>query len=87
MASPAHLQRRAARGRTIRGGLSALAGAAFLLLLFLKATGRIDWSWWWVLAPVWMQLAASVLMPTIAFCLAVRSYCIEWSERRRRRES
>ena len=24
-----------------------------LLLVVLKLTGVIDWSWWWVLSPVW----------------------------------
>lgn len=34
------------------GGVS---GLTLLTLLFiaLKLTGVIDWSWWWVLAPVW----------------------------------
>ena len=28
---------------------------SLLLLLFitLKLTGHIDWSWWWVLSPIW----------------------------------
>ncbi len=25
----------------------------FLLFLGLKLTGHIDWSWWWVTAPLW----------------------------------
>ena len=30
----------------------------FLTLIFitLKLTGYIDWSWWWVLAPLWIQI-------------------------------
>lgn len=34
------------------GGVSS---TSLLTLLFigLKLTGFIDWSWWWVLAPVW----------------------------------
>lgn len=34
------------------GGLG-FAGALFLVLLVLKLTGRITWSWWWVTAPLW----------------------------------
>lgn len=26
----------------------------FLLFLGLKLTGYIDWSWWWVTAPLWI---------------------------------
>ncbi len=28
-------------------------GAMFLLFLGLKLTGYIDWSWWWIFAPLW----------------------------------
>lgn len=26
-----------------------------LLFVALKLTGYIQWSWWWVLSPIWMQ--------------------------------
>ena len=29
----------------------------FLLFLTLKLTHVIDWSWWWVTAPLWMPMA------------------------------
>jgi hypothetical protein len=29
----------------------------FFLFLALKLTGYIDWSWLWVLAPLWIPLA------------------------------
>ena len=30
--------------------------ADLLVILFiaLKLTGKIDWSWWWVLSPLWI---------------------------------
>ena len=28
----------------------------FLVFLILKLTGFINWSWWWVTAPLWMPL-------------------------------
>lgn len=34
------------------GGVG-LLGWMFLLFLALKLTGVIDWSWWWVTAPLW----------------------------------
>lgn len=34
-----------------------LTGALFLVLLVLKLTGYIDWSWWWVTAPLWGGVA------------------------------
>lgn len=33
-------------------GLSFLS-VLFLIFLVLKLTGNIDWSWWWVTAPLW----------------------------------
>ena len=32
-------------------------GTLFLLLLTLKLTNTIDWSWWWVTAPLWAGIA------------------------------
>lgn len=29
----------------------------FLIFLVLKLTGYIDWSWWWVTAPMWAGFA------------------------------
>lgn len=29
-------------------------GLLALLFIALKLTGHIDWSWWWVLAPIWL---------------------------------
>ena len=37
---------------TSTGGLGFL-GALAVLFIALKLTGYIDWSWWWVLAPLW----------------------------------
>ena len=37
-----------------------------LLFIGLKLTGYIAWSWWWVLAPIWISaiLAAVILIGT-----------------------
>lgn len=35
------------------GGGIGLFGMMFILFLGLKLTGHIDWSWWWVTAPLW----------------------------------
>lgn len=29
----------------------------FLIFMTLKLTGDIDWSWWWVTAPLWIPVA------------------------------
>lgn len=44
-------------------------GAADLLAIVfvvLKLTGVIDWSWWWVLAPIWIVWGFALLLIIIA---------------------
>lgn len=36
------------------GGGIGLLSAVFLVFLVLKLTGHIDWSWWWITAPLWI---------------------------------
>lgn len=41
------------------GGVG-FAGLLFLLFLGLKLGGIINWSWWWVTAPLWGPVALVV---------------------------
>jgi hypothetical protein len=34
----------------------------FLIFLTLKLCGVIDWSWWWVTAPLWMPFALGMVL-------------------------
>ena len=45
------------------GGIG-LGGAVFLVFLVLKLVGVIDWSWWWVTAPLWgaFAIVAAILL-------------------------
>lgn len=38
------------------------AGCLTLLFIALKLTGYIDWSWLWVLAPIWLPLFLVVVV-------------------------
>lgn len=33
-----------------------LGTVLFLIFLVLKLTGNINWSWWWVTAPLWIPV-------------------------------
>ena len=33
----------------------------FVVFLVLKLTAVIDWSWWWVTSPLWIQIAFLVV--------------------------
>ena len=38
---------------TASGGGISFCGLLFIVFLILKLTHVIDWSWWWVTAPLW----------------------------------
>lgn len=44
------------------GGGIGFAGLLAIVFITLKLTHVIDWSWWWVLAPLWGSLALWVLV-------------------------
>jgi len=39
-----------------------LAGIVFVVFLILKLTDHIDWSWWWVTAPLWGELVLAAIV-------------------------
>lgn len=48
-----------------------LCGTPQYVLLVLKLTGVIGWSWWLVLAPVWLPIALLVLGLLTLYCLVM----------------
>lgn len=52
----------------VRGGVSSL-GLLFPTFLVLKLTHVIDWSWWWVTAPLWGVFAILAVIGIIAFMI------------------
>ena len=46
-------------------------GLLTILFIGLKLTGFIAWSWWWVLAPMWIPIAVTVLLAILAFIAAL----------------
>jgi Transmembrane Fragile-X-F protein len=46
----------------------------FLVFMTLKLTHHIDWSWWWVTAPLWVPMAvflvALAVIAVVAWVLA-----------------
>jgi len=39
--------------------------ALLLVFITLKLMGYIDWSWWWVLSPLWASLFIAALVVLI----------------------
>lgn len=42
-----------------------------LLFIALKLTGYINWSWWWILSPIWINLILAVIVILIALVVEV----------------
>lgn len=42
-------------------GSGGFLGTLCLILITLKLTNCIDWSWWWVLSPIWAVPAILVV--------------------------
>jgi len=36
-------------------------GLLTIVFIILKLTHYIDWSWWWVLSPLWIELLIAVV--------------------------
>ena len=45
--------------------------ALFIVLLVLKLTGYITWSWWLVTAPLWLVPALFFVIIAIILCLGI----------------
>lgn len=49
-------------------GPASLLAIAFIVL---KLTGVISWSWWWVLAPIWIPIGIALLLILAAFIIVL----------------
>lgn len=50
------------------GGIG-FVGLLTILFIALKLTGYIDWSWWWVLSPLWIAAIMGLGVIAGAFIL------------------
>jgi len=57
---------------TVRGGMS-FSSMLTIVFIVLKLCKVINWSWWWVLSPVWI--------PTIIYIVLVIIWVIVWRKR------
>jgi membrane protein implicated in regulation of membrane protease activity len=64
--------------RPAQSGGIGLLGALFLLFTCLKLTGHIDWSWWWVTAPLWGGFALFVAIVAAVFAFVGIGVLFVW---------
>jgi len=51
-------------------GLS-FSGALTIVFIVLKLLDKIDWSWWWVLSPIWISASIAISILLISLCIMV----------------
>ncbi len=42
-----------------------------LTFIILKLTKVIDWSWWWVLSPIWISTIGAIIVAIIAIIIVL----------------
>ena len=51
-----------------------LTGLLTISFIVLKITKNIDWSWWWVLSPLWITILAGLGLILIGYLYAYIRY-------------
>ena len=46
-------------------------GLLTILFIGLKLGGIINWSWWWVLSPIWLPIAVLLFIVALLFLVKV----------------
>ena len=57
-------------GRQTTGGIG-VAGAFLVAFVVLKLTNTIEWSWWWVLCPLWIPICLILLVLIVVGVIAL----------------
>ena len=56
--------------RTTTNGGIGFCGLLTIVFIVLKLLGKINWSWLWVLSPIWISTALCILICVVAFIIA-----------------
>lgn len=46
-------------------------GLLTIVFITLKLLGKIDWSWWWVVAPLWLPIALAAGIGVLSLIIMV----------------
>jgi len=68
---------------TSSGGIG-FTGLLTILFIALKLTHTIAWSWWWVLSPIWISAAVTIVILGVMFGVAFIATVIEERKAARR---
>jgi hypothetical protein len=53
-------------------------GMLAVLFIGLKLTDHIDWSWWWVLSPIWIPFAVVIFALLCGFLVSALVNARNW---------
>lgn len=56
--------------KTTSGGIG-FGSLLLLTFIILKLVGVIDWSWWWVLSPIWIPVVLLMAVSILLFVVVV----------------
>ena len=56
--------------QTQSGGIG-FVGLLTIVFIVLKLIGKIDWSWLWVLSPIWITALVIIVILAIGFLVAI----------------
>lgn len=57
--------------KTASSGGIGFTGLLTIVFIVLKLTHNIDWSWWWVLSPIWISIAILLACLVVAALITV----------------
>ncbi len=75
-----------AEGKDSNAGIG-FVGALTLLFIGLKLTGHIEWTWVWVLSPIWISAIIALTLFTIFVVYHLHANKIERERENKRRNS
>lgn len=54
------------------GGIG-FTGLLTIVFVILKLLGKIDWSWWWVLSPLWISFILVMIFFVIILIITLKN--------------
>jgi len=52
------------------GGIG-FCGMLTIVFIVMKLLGKINWSWWWVLAPIWLPILVGIGIVLFVLLLSI----------------
>jgi len=49
---------------------SSFSGLLTIVFIVLKLTHNIDWSWWWVISPIWISISLGIFFMALFVIIA-----------------